>query len=67
MTILPAIDLRASGTRKEERLYSARDSQRLDKLRRMLAPREPKEALALLFQLLERYPTNQDLLRNIPL
>jgi transcription termination factor Rho len=65
--IFPAINLSASGTRKEDRLYSADDSRRLARLRRMLAGRKPHEAINLLFQLLERYPSNEELLQSIPL
>jgi transcription termination factor Rho len=65
--IFPAINLSASGTRKDELLYSADDYQRLIKLRRLLSEHKPKEALTALLQLLEKYPTNQELLLQIPL
>jgi transcription termination factor Rho len=65
--IFPAIDLLASGTRKFERLYEADDVQRLAMLRRGLANRRPQDALTSLIQLVERYPTNEELLRSIPL
>jgi len=63
--IFPAIRLAATGTRKEERLYSPEDSRRIALLRRMLASRPPKEALVSLLHLLEQHPTNKDLLRGI--
>jgi hypothetical protein len=40
--IFPALNLPASGTRKEERLYSPDNTLRLAKLRRKLADRPPK-------------------------
>jgi transcription termination factor Rho len=65
--IFPALNLAASGTRKEELLYSPDDSQRIARLRRMLAQRRPQEAMETLFRLLDQYPTNEDLLQSIPL
>jgi transcription termination factor Rho len=65
--LFPAIDVIASGTRKDHLLYSPDDYQRLTKLHRALAGRAPRQALASLLQLLEKHPTNQDLLRAIPL
>jgi transcription termination factor Rho len=65
--IFPAINLPASGTRKAELLYGPDDTQRLAKLRRLLAERPPKDALLSLLQLLEKYPTNEEFLKNIPL
>jgi transcription termination factor Rho len=64
--IFPAIDLLASSTRKIERLYDADDTERLAVLRRGLAGRRPKDAMLSLIQLLEKYPTNEELLQSIP-
>jgi transcription termination factor Rho len=64
--LFPAIDLKASSTRKAHLLYSADDHERLIKLRRALADRASKAALTSLLQLLERYPTNEELLQQIP-
>jgi transcription termination factor Rho len=63
--IFPAINLPASSTRKEERLYSLDNSQRLARLRRALAGRPPREAMEHLLNLLAKYPTNEDLLQSI--
>ncbi|MCL4862037.1 MAG: transcription termination factor Rho [Caldilineaceae bacterium] len=63
--LFPAINIPASGTRKEELLYSAEEMERLTALRRWLAGREPKVALAELLKLLERAPTNEELLRRL--
>jgi transcription termination factor Rho len=65
--IFPAINVMASGTRKEERLYSPDEGRRVAKLRRMLADRKPREAMRALLQLLGKYPTNEELLQRIPL
>ena len=64
--IFPAIDVSASGTRKAHLLYNTDDYQRLVKLQRALAQRSPKQALTSLLQLLEKHPTNQELLQTIP-
>jgi transcription termination factor Rho len=65
--VFPAIDLVASSTRKAERLYSTDENLRLARLRRSLANRKPEEAIALLLRLLDRMPTNEELLKSIPL
>lgn len=63
--IFPAINLPASSTRKEDRLYSPSDSQRLTQLRRALAGRPLPEAMTDLLSLLARYPTNEELLQSL--
>lgn len=63
--IFPAINLLASSTRKEERLYDSDSSRKLTKLRRRLASHRPREALEWLLELLEDYPTNEELLNSV--
>jgi transcription termination factor Rho len=63
--IFPALDLVASGTRKEDRLYGPEDSLRLAKLRRELAGRPPREGMLAMLDLLAKYPTNEELLQAI--
>jgi len=58
----PAVDILASGTRKEERLVSPEDLKKRYMIRRRLAGSKPEEALTSLLQALESYPTNRDLL-----
>lgn len=64
--IFPAIDLTASGTRKEAHLHGEDDTCRLNKLRRVLAERDPKEAMLSLQKLLAKHPTNRQFLDSIP-
>lgn len=64
--IFPAININASGTRKEERLYQEEEIHRISILRRMLAGMKPAEAMESLLRLMERYPTNEELLANLP-
>ena len=63
--LFPAINITASGTRKEERLYSPEDIRRITQLRRALADRRPREALTALLNLVDKYPTNEELLKSI--
>ncbi len=65
--IFPAINIAASGTRKEELLYDEHDSRRLSVLRRGWAERRPRQAIISLFKLLKRHPTNEDVLQNVPI
>ena len=63
--IFPAINLAASGTRKEEQLYSPENSLQLTKLRRALADHPPRAAMEYLLNLVEKYPDNEDLLQSL--
>lgn len=63
--IYPAINIAASGTRREELLYPAEDVPRLRALRRGLAAYPPRDAILKLLQLLEKYPTNDLLLQSM--
>jgi transcription termination factor Rho len=65
--IFPAVNISASGTRKEECLYEADDIRRLAIMRRGLAGRRPQEAMTSLLQALEKHPTNEAFLETIPL
>jgi transcription termination factor Rho len=63
--IFPAINLLASGTRREELLYGEEDAARLATLRRWLGKGSPKAAMNGLLKLLEQAPTNADLLARL--
>lgn len=63
--IYPAIDVAASGTRKEEQLYPPEDAARVRALRRALAGYKPREAILGLLRLFEQYPTNEALLEGV--
>lgn len=65
--IFPAINLAASGTRKEELLYDSLEGRQIAQLRRRLANRPPQAAMSGLLQMLEQYPTNQELLQSMPI
>ena len=59
--IFPAINLTASGTRREELLFGPSLTEH-QTLRRSIARMAPKEAMLSVLQLLSRYPTNKQLL-----
>jgi transcription termination factor Rho len=61
----PAIDIPASGTRKEAKLYTADESRGLMTLRRVLSSYGPREAVGALFKLLKQYPTNAEFLESM--
>ena len=60
--IFPAIDIPASGTRKEAHLYSERENHGLVTLRRVLSNYGSRDATQALFKLLETYPSNEEFL-----
>jgi transcription termination factor Rho len=63
--IFPAINVAASGTRREDQLYTPEESAALTRLRRELAGRPPQQAMELLLRLVATYPTNQELLESL--
>ena len=63
--IFPAIDIPASGTRKEAKLYSDDHTRGLATLRRVLSKYGPPEAMNSLFKLLRKYPNNEEFLENL--
>ena len=63
--IFPAIDISKTGTRKEEKLFTAEEYQKVTLLRRALAPLRPAEAMQLLTGRIEKYPTNKEFLANL--
>ncbi|MHC4477611.1 MAG: transcription termination factor Rho [Planctomycetota bacterium] len=63
--IFPAINIPASGTRKEAKLYSADQSHGLTMLRRVLSKYEPRGAVDCLLRLLKKYPANVEFLESM--
>ena len=60
--IFPAIDIPASGTRKEAKLYDDDGIRGLATLRRVLSSYQARGAMDSLFKLLRKYPTNAEFL-----
>ncbi|MEZ4676251.1 MAG: hypothetical protein R2932_18660 [Caldilineaceae bacterium] len=63
--IYPAINIAASGTRKEELLYTADEIARLASLRRWLAGGSSQAAMRGLLKLIDKTPDNSTLLRAL--
>ncbi|HOQ30498.1 MAG TPA: transcription termination factor Rho, partial [Armatimonadota bacterium] len=65
--IFPAIDVKRSGTRHEELLYSEEDLRSIWRLRRLLGAREleSSEATELLIDRLRKTPSNAEFLKII--
>jgi len=62
LRIFPAINIPASGTRKEAKLYTPQHNRGLVTLRRVIANYAPRDAMESLFKLLRKYPTNEQFL-----
>lgn len=62
--IFPAIDVPASSTRRSELLFEPEAYEQLEKLRRKLATTGGAAATELLLKLLDKYPTNAELLQS---
>jgi transcription termination factor Rho len=63
--IWPAIDIRASGTRKEEKLRDSDSQRRINLLRRALSDLKAEQAIQALLRKLAETPDNQAFLRMI--
>jgi len=64
--IFPCIDIAKSGTRKEEKLYSAEIVARAYRLRHALASLPTTVAMGYVIELLQKHSTNADLLASLP-
>lgn len=60
--VFPAVNIRMSGTRKEERLFAPEEYRLMAGLRRRYADMRPKEAMEDLLAMIERFPTNEELI-----
>jgi transcription termination factor Rho len=66
MRIYPAIDIYMSGTRREELLIPADDLHKIGVIRRGLSGGKPIDAIERLLHFMKRFPTNAQMLREIP-
>ena len=64
--IYPAIDIFLSGTRREELLIPADDLHKIGVIRRGLSGYKPIEAIERLIFFMKKFPTNTEMLKNIP-
>lgn len=63
--IFPAIDIKKSGTRKEELLYKEEEYKKVWTLRKFISDLEPAESLQRLIDMLHQTRNNEDLLKTI--
>ena len=63
--IFPAIDIPASGTRKEAHLYTEDQTRGLTTLRKVLSSYHQRQATEAMFKLLEKYPDNNQFLKSM--
>jgi transcription termination factor Rho len=63
--IFPCINIPASGTRKEEKLYGTDELPKIHKLRRALSSVKPMDAMELLLTKITRTKTNAEFLKSI--
>ncbi|HWL53689.1 MAG TPA: transcription termination factor Rho, partial [Chthoniobacteraceae bacterium] len=66
LRIYPAVDIFQSGTRREELLLNESSLHKINIIRRGLAGHKPAEAIERLLSFLRRFPTNSQMLREIP-
>jgi transcription termination factor Rho len=64
--VFPAVNIFKSGTRREELLLQAFQLDKIHMLRRGLAGHKPIEAIQRVISLLERYPSNAQMLVELP-
>src|ERR687888_280548 len=62
--VFPAIDIAASGTRKEEKLFSPKEIEKIRKLRAALASLKPVEAMERLLKKLSEFDSNDEFLQS---
>jgi transcription termination factor Rho len=63
--LFPAIDIPKSGTRKEEKLFPAKNLEAIRKLRRTMVDLNPIEAMETLTAALKKHKTNDELLAKM--
>jgi transcription termination factor Rho len=63
--VFPALNLRETGTRREDLLCSAEELDAINKLRRHAMGLPPQQAIQELLKQLEKWPTNEALLKSI--
>jgi transcription termination factor Rho len=64
--IYPAVDIFLSGTRREELLLEPWQLEKINLIRRGLAGHKPEEAIQRLLMFVKKFPTNVQMLKEIP-
>jgi transcription termination factor Rho len=63
--VFPAINLRTTGTRRDDLLFSPEELNAVNKLRRQTIDMPPAQAIEGMLKLLDKYPTNEELLKSL--
>lgn len=66
LRIYPAVDIFKSGTRREELLLPEDQLHKINVIRRGLSGHKPEEAIERLLMFLKKFPTNAQMLKEIP-
>jgi len=66
LRIYPAVDIFKSGTRREELLLPADQLHKINVIRRGLSGHKPEEAIERLLMFVKKFPTNAQMLKEIP-
>ncbi|MBL7223702.1 MAG: transcription termination factor Rho [Candidatus Brocadiae bacterium] len=66
LRIFPAINIKASGTRREEKLYAPEELEMVHRLRRVLADQTPVEAMTHLLAKMTKTESNEEFLASLP-
>ncbi|MEA3187366.1 MAG: transcription termination factor Rho [Chthoniobacter sp.] len=66
LRVYPAVDIFKSGTRKEELLLPADQLAKINVIRRGLSGHKPEEAIERLLMFVKKFPTNAQMLKEIP-
>jgi len=61
----PAVDINASGTRREELLHPPKELEAIARMRRALSELEPEDALPRLLTGLSKFKTNKEFLKAV--
>ncbi|MFN2476100.1 MAG: transcription termination factor Rho [Chthoniobacterales bacterium] len=64
--VYPAVDIFLSGTRREELLLQPWELEKINMIRRGLAGHKPGEAIERLLMFVKKFPTNAQMLKEIP-
>jgi len=63
--VFPAINVRGTGTRRDDLLYPAKELDAINKIRRQAVDVTPQHAIEGLLKLVDQYPTNEALLASV--
>ena len=66
LRVYPAVDIFKSGTRREELLLPADQLHKINVIRRGLSGHKPEEAIERLLMFVRKFPTNSQMLKEIP-